>query len=157
MRRYGNPGGAMIPDSNRYSAHAAIMGWLCGLSAFKSGAYTAVMEIREGRQSNPVADEVGALVAVTRPVIAGVLQSISEEVVNTVGERGRLPLRMLGRLRKRGDGDCGIAFEYAVHDAVISAEPVVVERVADALNKCRIVRGNPASILFAIEKRAPSN
>jgi hypothetical protein len=54
------------------------------------------MEIREGRQSNPVADEVGALVAVTRPVIAGVLQSISEEVVNTVGERGRLPLRMLG-------------------------------------------------------------
>jgi hypothetical protein len=45
------------------------------------------MEIREGRQSNPVADEVGALVAVTRPVIAGVLQSISEEVVNTVGER----------------------------------------------------------------------
>ena len=110
------------------------------------------MEIREGRQSNPVVDEVGALVAVTRPVIAGVLQSISEEVVNTVGERGRLPLRMLGRLRKRGDGDCGIAFEYAVHDAVISAEPVVVERVADALNKCRIVRGNPASILFAIEK-----
>ena len=117
-----------------------------------SGAYTAAMEIREGRQSNPVADEVGALVAVARPVIAGVLQSISEEVVNTVGERGRLPLRMLGRLRKRGDGDCGIAFEYAVHDAVISAEPVVVERVADALNKCRIVRGDPASILFAIEK-----
>jgi hypothetical protein len=110
------------------------------------------MEIREGRQSNPVVDEVGALVAVTRPVIAGVLQSISEEVVNTFGERKRLPLRMLGRLRKRGDGDCGIAFEYAVHDAVISAEPVVTERVADALNQCRIVRGNPASILFAIEK-----
>jgi hypothetical protein len=116
-------------------------------------AYTAALEIREGRQSNPVADEVGALVAVTRPVIAGVLQSISEEVVNTIGERGRLPLRMLGRLRKRGDGDCGIAFEYAVHDAVISAEPVVVEGVADALNKCRIVRGNPASIRFAIENR----
>ena len=59
---------------------------------------------------------------------------------------------MPGRLRKRGDGDCGIAFEYAVHGAVISAEPVVVERVAGALNKRRIVRGNPASILFAIEK-----
>ncbi|HEV2372226.1 MAG TPA: hypothetical protein VGS19_08660 [Streptosporangiaceae bacterium] len=68
------------------------------------------------------------------------------------GEREQLPLRMLGRLRKRGDGDCGIAFEYAVHDAVISAEPVVLERVADALIKCRIVRGDPASILFAIEK-----
>jgi hypothetical protein len=110
------------------------------------------MEIREDRQSNPVVDEVGALVAVARPVLAGVLQSISEEVVSTFGERDQLPLRMLGRLRKRGDGDCGIAFEYAVHDAVISADPIVVERVADALNKCRITRGNPASILFAIEK-----
>src|SRR5215831_16624341 len=103
------------------------------------------MEIREGRQSNPVADEVGALVAVTRPVIAGVLQSISAEVVDTVGERDQLPLRMLGRLRKRGDGDCGIAFEYAVHDAVISADPIVLERIGEALNKCRIVRGDPAS------------
>jgi len=41
---------------------------------------------------------------------------------------------------------CGIAFEYAVHDAVISAEPAVVERVADAFNKYRIVRGNPAAL-----------
>jgi hypothetical protein len=110
------------------------------------------MEIREDRQSNPVVDEVGALVAVARPVLVGVLQSISEEVVSTFGERDQLPLRMLGRLRKRGDGDCGIAFEYAVHDAVLSGDPVVLERVADALNKCRIVRGDPASILFAIEK-----
>ena len=110
------------------------------------------MEIREDRQSRPVADEGDALVAVVRPILVGVLQSISDEVVNTFGERDQLPLRMLGRLRKRGDGDCGIAFEYAVHDAVISADPIVVERVADALNKCRIVRGDPASILFAIEK-----
>jgi hypothetical protein len=110
------------------------------------------MEIREDRQSNPVGDEVGALVAVIRPVLVGVLQSISAEVVSTLGERDQLPLRLLGRLRKHGDGDCGIAFEYAVHDAVISADPIVVERVAEALNKCRIIRGNPASILFAIEK-----
>jgi hypothetical protein len=111
-----------------------------------------IMEIREDRQSRPAADEVGALVAVIRPVLVGVLQSISDEVVDTFGERDQLPLRMLGRLRKRGDGDCGIAFEYAVHDAVISADPIVVERVSDALNKCRIVRGDPASILFALEK-----
>jgi hypothetical protein len=110
------------------------------------------MEIREDRHSRPAVDEVDALVAVIRPVLVGALQSISDEVVNVFGERDQLPLRMLGRLRKRGDGDCGIAFEYAVHDAVISADPIVVERVSDALNKCRIARGNPASILFAIEK-----
>ena len=89
---------------------------------------------------------------VIRPVLAGVLQSISAEVVSTFGQRDQLPLRLLGRLRKRGDGDCGTAFEYAVHDAVISADPIVVERVAEALNRCRIVRGSPSSILFAIEK-----
>src|SRR5262249_44471764 len=112
------------------------------------------MEIREGRQSNPVADEVGALVAVTRPVIAGVLHSISEEVVNAVGERGRLPLRRLGRRRKLGAGEWGTTFGSAVRDAVISLELVVAERVADAVNKRRIERGNPTSILFAIEKSA---
>jgi hypothetical protein len=59
---------------------------------------------------------------------------------------------MLGRLRKEGDGDCGIAFEYAMHDAVISHEPPVAERVADALSKCGVSGNDPASILFAIEK-----
>ena len=110
------------------------------------------MEIREDRQKNPVADEVSALVAVTGPIITGVLRSVSEEVSNTFGERDKLPLKILGRLRKEGDGDCGIAFDYAVHDAVISREPVVAERVADALSKCGVSGGDPASILFAIEK-----
>jgi len=110
------------------------------------------MEIWEDRQKNPVADEVSALVAVTGPIITGVLRSISEEVTNTFGERDKLPLKMLGHLRKAGDGDCGIAFEYAVHNAVVSREPVVAGRVADALDKCGVPGGDPASILFAIEK-----
>ena len=110
------------------------------------------MEIWEDRQKNPVADEVGALVAVAGPIITGVLRSVSGEVTDTFGERDKLPLKILGRLRNEGDGDCGIAFDYAVHDAVISREPVVAERVADALNKCGVSGGDPASILFAIEK-----
>jgi hypothetical protein len=110
------------------------------------------MEIWEDRQKNPVADEVSALVAVTGPIIAGVLRSVSAEVSNTFGERDQLPLKMLGRLRKEADGDCGIAFEYAVHDAVNSRDPIVVERVADALNICGIMPRLPASILFAMEK-----
>lgn len=110
------------------------------------------MEIWEDRQKNPVADDVSALVAVTGPIIADVLRSVSAEVSNAFGERDRLPLKMLGRLRKEAAGDCGIAFEYAVHDAVNSRDPIVVERVADALDKCGIARGDPASILFAMEK-----
>jgi len=110
------------------------------------------MEIWEDRQKNPVADEVSALVAVTGPVIAGVLRSVSAESSDAFGERDQVPLKMLGPLRKEADGDCGIAFEYAVHDAVNSRDPVIVERIAEALDKCGIVGGDPASILFAMEK-----
>lgn len=111
------------------------------------------MEIREEHQQNPVADKVSALIAVTRPIIAGVLHSIADEMIQAAGsERTHLPLKMLGRLRKEGDGDCGIAFEYAVHDAIRNGEPIATERVSDALKRCKIAQGEPASILFAIEK-----
>jgi hypothetical protein len=110
------------------------------------------MEIWEDRQRNPVADEVSALVAVTGPVIAGVLRSVSSDGPAAFGDRGRLPLKLLGRAGQETAGDCGIAFEYAVHEAVISGAPTVVERITDALGKCGISGGDPASILFAVEK-----
>lgn len=116
-------------------------------------AALCIVEIREERQQNPVAHVVSALVAVTRPIINGVLQSISNEVIASVGrERETLPLLLLGKLRSEGDGDCGIAFEYAIHDAVARQEPVATGRIDDALKLCRISAGTPASILFAIEK-----
>ena len=111
------------------------------------------MEIREERQLNPVADPVSALVAVTRPIVASVMQSIGSEVIDAVGHaRADVPLHLLGRLRKEGDGDCGIAFEYAIHEGISSGNPILMERVADALRVCRITGSNPESILFAIEK-----
>jgi hypothetical protein len=110
------------------------------------------MEAWEYRQRNPVADEVSALVAVTGPIIAGVFRSVSADVANAFDKRRPLPLRMLGRLRKEADGDCGITFEYAIHNAIASRDPVIAERVADALHKCGIGRSDPASILFAMEK-----
>lgn len=111
------------------------------------------MQVREERQMSPVADEVSALVAVCRPIIAGVLQSISAEMLGAADQtRDSVPLKLVGRLRKQGDGDCGIAFEYAVHDAIGTKEPIATERVSEALKRCRISQGDPASILFAIEK-----
>lgn len=110
------------------------------------------VEIREERQASPVADVVSALVAVTRPIINGVLQSIGSEYLESFDDRQSIPLKMLGRLRKQGDGDCGVAFEYAVHDAVLNQEATVSDRVATALRHCKI-QGDPSSILFAIEKQ----
>lgn len=112
------------------------------------------MQLREERQASPVEDPVGALVAVTRPILVSILYSIGAQyMAEYEANRGLMPLRMLGRLRKQGDGDTGIAFEYAIHDAIRSKIPTVQERVADALTLCRITEGDPLSILFAIEKQ----
>lgn len=112
------------------------------------------MQVREERQASPVAEPVAALIAVTRPILAGVLHSIAAEYLDAFDrDRAKVPLKMLGRLRAQGDGDCGIAFEYAIHDAIRNGVPSVAERVNDALGRCRIVGGDPASILFAIEKQ----
>lgn len=99
-------------------------------------------------------DPVSALVAITRPIISGVAHSIGGEFLDAFDrDRSAVPLKMIGRLRKEGDGDIGIAFEYAIHEAVQRTDPVILERVTDALKHCNITRGDPASILFAIEKQ----
>jgi hypothetical protein len=59
----------------------------------------------------------------------------------------------LGRVRKSSDGDLGVAFEYAVHDAILNKASAVTDRIAEALKLCNISRGDPSSILFAMEKK----
>jgi hypothetical protein len=105
------------------------------------------MEIRLQTQQNPVADQVSALTAVVRPILQGVLYALKRPIVGQVGGYEAV------RLSRPGDGDCGICFEYAVHDAVSRFEPSVMERVNDALGDlCRLPGQEPASILFGAEK-----
>ncbi len=110
------------------------------------------MEIRTEKQLAPVADEVSAITAVVRPILIGILYSLKSDVAEEAGGRENLKLMMLPRLRRPGDGDCGICFEYAVHDALNRQEPTVVERVYDALAHCRVPGEEVASILFGAEK-----
>ncbi|WP_219471157.1 hypothetical protein [Nonomuraea rhizosphaerae] len=116
------------------------------------------MEIRTERQASPVADPVEAKIAIMRPILASLLNSLNAEIFEdfdyaaTNKPRGALPLRELGRLHSRGDGDVGLAFEYAIHDAVLTRQPAVLERVTDALKECRIRQGQTESIFFAVEK-----
>jgi len=110
------------------------------------------MDIRTEVQRNPVADEVSALVAVVRPILTGLLWGLKEDVVAEVGTREDVKLKMLPRLRRPGDGDCGICFEYAIHDAMRRGDQAVVERVDAALKLCNVPGASPDSILFAVEK-----
>ena len=110
------------------------------------------MQLRLEQQQNPVADEVAALFAVVRPILEGLLHGLKGEVVNEAGGREQVKLHMLTHLYVPGDGDCGICFEYAVHDAMSRGEPHVMERVDEALALCKVPGGELGSILFGAEK-----
>ena len=65
---------------------------------------------------------------------------------------------MLPRLYRAGDGDCGLCFEYAVHDALNRREPAVIERIHDAAHQfCNVPGRDPSSILFGLEKTGALN
>lgn len=111
------------------------------------------LNVRIETQLNPIADEVSALVAVIRPILYGLLHALKREVVKEVGGVDEVKLFMLPRLYRPGDGDCGICFEYAVHDAIRRNDPSVVEKVNDSMRRfCRVPGHQTSSILFGAEK-----
>lgn len=110
------------------------------------------MEVRKEQQLNPVGDDVLALTAVVRPILTGVLNALKADVVIEAGGIDNVKLKMLPRLYRPGDGDVGICFEYAVHEAMNRGDPKVVDRVSDAIKLCKITKGDPRSILFGFEK-----
>ena len=111
------------------------------------------MYIREQRQRNPVADEVLALTAVVRPILTGTLYALKQEIVAEAGGYEGVKLLMLPRLYKAGDGDCGICFEYAVHEAISRQDARVLERIEDAARLCNVTgQAPPKSLLFGLEK-----
>jgi hypothetical protein len=111
------------------------------------------MRVREERQLNPVSDEVLALTAVVRPILTGTLYALKAEVVAEVGGYEQVKLLMLPRLYNAGDGDCGICFEYAVHEAISRGDARVLERIADAAKLCKLSgQAPPKSLLFELEK-----
>src|SRR5262245_55860331 len=111
------------------------------------------LELRVESQSASVADEVAALTAVVRPILEATLYALKADVVAQVGGHANVKLSLLARLYRPGDGDCGICFEWAVHDAMNRSNPEVLSRVSDAMKRfCKVPGLRPASILFGAEK-----
>ncbi|MET3461442.1 hypothetical protein [Variovorax atrisoli] len=111
------------------------------------------LQLRIENQQNNVADEVSALTAVVRPILEGTLYALKGNIVAQVGGFEKVTLMMLARLYRPGDGDCGLCFEWAVHDAMNRQDPLVLDRVTDAMRRfCKVPGNVPASILFGAEK-----
>jgi hypothetical protein len=116
------------------------------------------MQLRLQFQHNAVADEVSAITAVVRPILEGLLYALKGDVVAEVGGYDKVKLMILPRLYRPGDRDCGICFEYAVHEALNRKEPSVLERFHDAMtNFCNVPGNEPSSILFGLEKSGSLN
>lgn len=110
------------------------------------------MQLRLESQYRRVADEVLALTAVVRPILEGTLYALKNEVAAYLGGYTNIRLRTLPRAYRQGDGDCGICFEYAVHDAICRADPIVLDRISNAIGKCNVPGNECTSILFGAEK-----
>jgi len=110
------------------------------------------LDLRIENQRSPIADDVSALTAIVRPILIGLLNSLQSDVIEKCGGKDKIDLQLLGRLRRQGDGDCGICYEYAVHEAVKNKDAKVIDRVSDALKLCKVPGIAHESILFGVEK-----
>ncbi len=115
------------------------------------------LQLRLEFQENPVVDEVSAVTAIVRPILTGILYSLKDQVVKEAGGHDHVKLFMLPRLRRPGDGDIGICFEYAVHEAIRQRNPLISERIHDAMTQCNLFGHVMASILFGAEKSGAVN
>jgi hypothetical protein len=117
------------------------------------------ISIRKQKQQAPVSNEVLALTSVVRPMLMAALYSTKREVIADAGGYEAVKLRMLGRVHRPSDGDCGVCFEYTVHDALNKRNPEVLERIIDAAKLCKLkFPSQPAtSILLGIEKSGSLN
>ena len=104
-------------------------------------------------QMNEVNSEYEALFSVIHPILYGLVMSLKQDIVSQIGGYKNMSLGMFTRMYVPGDGDCGICFEYAVHNAIISKNSDVLNRIDDALTKyCKIKGTDPSSILSGAEK-----
>jgi hypothetical protein len=103
-------------------------------------------------QQNKIGDEIGAYIAVIRPILTAILYGLKRNLVQQIGDYDQVTLEMMSRLYKAGDGDVGICFEYAVHNALREGQPEVLDRIETALKQCKVKGNEISSILFGAEK-----
>lgn len=111
------------------------------------------MKLLVQTQVSAIADDARARIAMVRPVLRGVLFSLKRDRVDRFGGFPKITLEDLAREHREGSGDCGICFEYAVHDAVRSKDKLLYPRISEVLESFCGIKGGAESILFGAEKK----
>lgn len=76
------------------------------------------MKLQKEVQRADVSDVARARIALSLPVLKGVLFALQRDRVIRLGGYEAITLADLAREYREGSGDCGICFEYAVHDSL---------------------------------------
>lgn len=110
------------------------------------------MKLQAATQSAPISDAARARIALTLPIMKGILFALQSERVARLGGHEKITLADLAREYREGSGDCGICFEYAVHDAIRGKDPTIHALISNVLEDFCGIRDGAESILFGAEK-----
>lgn len=118
---------------------------------------TSKPEVTFIEQTAPV-DEYGrALYAVARSVFRALIDSLSHEDLTDLNTPLKeVRMRQLAKLVRleRDKGMKGDGFEWAVHEAILGAEPKVIDPISRAMRRAsRLIRdAQPTSVMFGYER-----
>ncbi len=110
------------------------------------------MKLQTENQRAPVSDAARSRIALALPVLKGMLFALQRDRVERLGGYEKITLSDLGREYREGSGDCGICFEYAVHDALLAKDPNIYPRLSQVLEDFCGIKTGAESILFGAEK-----
>jgi predicted Zn finger-like uncharacterized protein len=123
-----------------------------GLNAVGSPLRATSSNIVIEEQTGEITDEMRARIALVRPVFHATLYALKKERIERLGGVSKVTLADLAREYREGSGDCGICFEYAVHDAICRNDPLILPLISEVLEDFCSITGDTRSILFGAEK-----
>ena len=112
----------------------------------------AYMKIIGAKQIGQTEDPVRAKIAKIIPVLKATLHSLAQIRIERLGGLEKITLRDLARESREGHGDAGICFEYAIHDAIAKASPLIHQLASEVLEDLCKIKGGAESLLFGPEK-----
>ena len=110
------------------------------------------MRYKVQSQRDVITERVRARYAMVIPILRGMFNATSAEILEAVGGREKVTLAVFARLYIEKAGDYGICFEYAVHQAIRKRDPSIHPLVSGVLNDFCGIKNEAESILFGIEK-----
>jgi hypothetical protein len=103
-------------------------------------------------QLDRIQDPVRSKFAMVAPVVEATLLSLNRARIERLGGIDQVTLQDLAREVREGSGDAGICFEYAVHEAIATRNPLIRDLASEVLETFCGIPGGADSILFGPEK-----